>query len=198
MEKYGDIDPEDDDEIDLVTGKVVKIRGRLKKLIPRDFGEVTEDEEEEEVEGSEVFTFDDDEDELGAWDERSGLDDQGPGEDEEEENEMRRPWTMEDDVDLQAFLRAESIRKEEARERGEESEEEDQAESGKDSRRSSSPGLDLRNLFREDSLSLQEDSEDELLAQTSEAEEATRVEVPDTASEDEDDVGGFLSFVPCL
>lgn len=91
--KYKDVTLEEDDEIDLWTGKIVQDRGRLRAMErARDFGapdddddvpssEITEDEEsygsgeEEEVEeeradGDEPADEDDDEDDdLGGWDE---------------------------------------------------------------------------------------------------------------------------------
>ncbi|WWD21303.1 hypothetical protein CI109_105787 [Kwoniella shandongensis] len=114
FEKYRDV--EDDDEIDLVTGEVVKDRGRLRAVAGRDFGEISESDEDGEgssaLDGPEVFEFESDEDEIGDWDDRSGLDPQLPdSEDVEEEEEQRPAWTTDDQHDYEEFMRAEAMRK---------------------------------------------------------------------------------------
>ncbi|WRT69196.1 uncharacterized protein IL334_006180 [Kwoniella shivajii] len=88
-EKYGMINLEDDDEIDLRTGKIIKDRGRLRNIEKRDFGELSSnnedegeyDDDEDDGASSSIlsgarYEVESDEDEMGLWDERSGLDPQ--------------------------------------------------------------------------------------------------------------------------
>lgn len=112
FDKYGGIGLDEDDEVDLLTGRVVKDRGRIAKWVKRDFGEFSDDssvsgtEGEGEV-GTDVgtdvgTTLDSDEDELAAdWEEE-----------EIQEEPAPRPWTLDDETDLASFLRAEEERKE--------------------------------------------------------------------------------------
>lgn len=85
--KYGTVNPEEDDEVDIMTGEVVKNRGAVEALRPREIGgwhsSDEEDDEEEEGEGeggssSEadeiVLVEPEDEDILGIWGEGSGMD----------------------------------------------------------------------------------------------------------------------------
>lgn len=80
--KYGAINPDEDDEVDLMTGEVVKNRGVVEAWVPRDIGECgsSEDGEDEdnEVSGTEsdeiVLVEPEDEDILGIWGEGSGMD----------------------------------------------------------------------------------------------------------------------------
>lgn len=81
--KYGSVNPDEDDEIDIMTGEVVKNRGVVENLRPREIGgesdESSEDEGEESREGEEseeevVLIENDDEDILGMWGEGSGMD----------------------------------------------------------------------------------------------------------------------------
>ncbi|WVW79492.1 hypothetical protein I302_101461 [Kwoniella bestiolae CBS 10118] len=118
-EKYGSISLEDDDEIDLRTGKVVKDRGRLREYVGRDFGEVSDTEETQtQTDGEskgEGYEIDSDEDEIGLWDERSGLDPQvaEPPLLWEVERNLRRTksWVSEEDQDdLKEFLSMEAQR----------------------------------------------------------------------------------------
>jgi hypothetical protein len=171
----------DADEIDITTGKVISDRGHLSGMERRDFylqgeGEGFGVEGEEEGEVEEEREFDSDEDELSVWDERSRLETQGLESDDEK---VEGPWTQEDEDDMQAFLRAEGRRKDVM---GDEKEEEvdvmdfasagrGKPEMGNDKRPS------LEDLFTDDDECKEwsDDSDDELLAQTSEAEEATRV-----------------------
>jgi len=154
----------------LVTGTVVKNRGRLQDLVPREFGQVSDGEEEEEEDDS-VFgqetVYDTDEDELGQWDDRSGLDNQDEDEEEPPPPPPKR-WTFEDQLDLEAFLKLEGRRKDDE---GDETLDDDVPLRAP--RRSVSKGRgevgDVPRLGAGD-------SEDELLAQTSDAEEATRIE----------------------
>jgi len=192
-EKYGSVLPEEDDEIDLRRGKVVKDRGWLRRQERREFGEISDrDEESSVLGGPETVSFDSDEDELGAWDERSGLDIQVP-ELEEEPSPPRR--TQEDEDDLKAFLRAEVERKlalgdvpEE--ERSENSSSEDEGTGWttsswggrEDSLDALSPRLrrtrisvGLEDLFPADEDRMEEGSEDELLRHDSDAEQAIQV-----------------------
>ena len=99
-EKYGSIPPEEDDEVDLRTGKIVKDRGKLRELEAREFGELQDEP------GYEGWEFDSDEDEIGVWDERSGLDEQFP-----KYMAAEKAWTKEDENDLASFLRAEAARR---------------------------------------------------------------------------------------
>ena len=171
LEKYGHVRPEDDDEIDLVTGTVVKNRGRLEGLVTREFGQVSDGEEEEEEEDDSVFgqepTYDTDEDELGQWDDRSGLDNQDEDEEEPPPPPPKR-WTFEDQLDLEAFLKLEGRRIDD-----EGDEDEDEGVPSKSQRRhvprARGDAGDVPRLGAGD-------SDDELLAQTSDAEEATRIE----------------------
>lgn len=201
-EKYGSVLPEEDDEIDLRRCKIVKDRGYLRRQDRREFGEMSDLEDEEEssiLGGPETVAFDSDEDELGDWEGRSGLDLQMP-EPEEEPPPPKR--TQEDDEDLKSFLRAESERRlalgNDDRRSGRSSDSSSRSSSsggstsgdddggwtssswgpgetfGMSSRsRGSSISVGLDDLFKEDDSV--EASEDELLRQDSDAEEATRV-----------------------
>ncbi|WOO84934.1 uncharacterized protein LOC62_06G008443 [Vanrija pseudolonga] len=107
--KYADIRPEEDDEVDIFTGRITVDRGRLRALETREFADGLSDgsdlEEEDDdplPQGPESAYFGPDEDELGDWDDRSGLDTQEPPEEVEEE------WTVEDEMDLRAFHAAEA------------------------------------------------------------------------------------------
>ncbi|ORY33127.1 hypothetical protein BCR39DRAFT_332994 [Naematelia encephala] len=196
LEKYGSIRPEDDDEVDLRTGRIVRDRGRLRELQPREFGEISEPEQEEDedaegssmVGGPDKVAFDSDEDELGGWDGRSGLDEQEPDLGDEVQEGLQRILTAEDEDDLQAFLRAERMRKEE---RGEDPDEEENTDAWTDDASLDSDDngewnmsprhhgtrvsmASLEDLFPEDSAE-EDNSEDELVAATSDAEDATRV-----------------------
>ncbi|WVF65416.1 hypothetical protein IAT40_000143 [Kwoniella sp. CBS 6097] len=110
-EKYGSIALEDDDEIDLRTGEIVKDRGKLREFTRREFGEVSESDEGDDIAssvagGPDTTELGSDEDELGGWDDQSGLD---PQEFEHPliEEEFR-PWdTAEDLEDLKEFQRIE-------------------------------------------------------------------------------------------
>ncbi|KAK8844041.1 hypothetical protein IAR55_006835 [Kwoniella newhampshirensis] len=114
FEKYRAV--EDDDEIDLVSGEVVKDRGKLRAVEGRDFGDITDSDEDGDgssaLDGPEAFEFESDEDEIGDWDDRSGLDPQIPDLDEVEEEETQRPaWTIDDQHDYEEFMRAEAMRR---------------------------------------------------------------------------------------
>ncbi|WWC72979.1 uncharacterized protein I206_106943 [Kwoniella pini CBS 10737] len=124
-EKYGSIRIEDDDEIDLRTGKITRDRGKLREYVGREFGQVS-DNEDEDGGGSSIFggtqvgetefEFESDEDELGQWDERSGLDlqysDAPLFEEEEEMLKKNESWdTPEAQNDLEEFLRLEAEQK---------------------------------------------------------------------------------------
>lgn len=193
-EKYGKIQVEDDDEIDIYTGQIVRDRGRIQRMKEeRDFGVfLSEDEADAEDENS-SFIFDEDEDELGAWDARSGLDSQWASDQEDGPKEPQ--WTVEDDKDLQEFLRMEQARKETI---GAVSESEDESVGDDKDRRSSSrhrghksdtdsDGSHSSSPVRSRRYPISDDSDDELLARTSDAEEGTRVTYVDS-SEDEADL----------
>lgn len=190
-EKYAvENDGEDEDEI--ILGRtdeemiIVKNRGKVEKMSPREFaGESEEDDEDEGVlelqDGSILDEDDENDDPLGGWGEDSGLDEQ-EFEDDEEQDEVEkvgRVWTKEDDMDLALFLKAEAGRRVLA---GEDTLEDEGEEEGQDGDISEEQGycstdfeigsegeVGLNDLFPED------ESEDELLAQTSDAEEATRI-----------------------
>jgi len=196
LEKYGNVQLQDDDEVDLFTGRIVKDRGRLKALQRLEFGDSLEAERAEESflgsEGPSEPAFDSDEDELVGWDDRSGLDLQMP---EPEEEYAPPPRTREDEEDLRAFLRAEADRK-----AASEDEEESQHDSSDDERgftrssTSSSRGWSPRSHGTRITVDLEglafdgasrEDSEDELLQRTSDAEDAVRTDPvgPDSESD---------------
>lgn len=175
-QKYGSVPPEEDDEIDIFTGKITRDRGRLRSLEARPFAEgiqffdeAVEDDGEppmrwhsEPVAGPESVIFGDDEDELGDWDERSGLDPQMPPQ------EIEQPWTREDLDDLDSFLRAEAASRERSASRVRESSEASKRVSNTNLPQapfSSSPSARLEDLFLDDTdedellLSTQQDSE---------------------------------------
>ncbi|GFZ47322.1 hypothetical protein JCM24511_05065 [Saitozyma sp. JCM 24511] len=120
-EKYGSVELEDDDEVDILSGRVVRDRGRLRSLDRREFGEISENEQEVDTETEVSVTGDggskrgdgdeedeEDQDELGEWGERSGLDMQTPA---PEERPPEPRWTEEDEADLESFLREEAKRR---------------------------------------------------------------------------------------
>ncbi|WWC63906.1 uncharacterized protein I303_106511 [Kwoniella dejecticola CBS 10117] len=119
-EKYGSIRIEDDDEIDLRTGKITRDRGKLREYEGREFGEVSDDENEDErsslfggTPGETEYEYGSDEDELGQWDERSGLGSQYSDtplfEEEAELLKRNESWdTPEAQSDLQEFLKLEA------------------------------------------------------------------------------------------
>lgn len=169
-QKYGSVPLEEDDEIDIFTGKITRDRGRLRSLESRPFAEgmeffdeAIEDDGEaqkrwhsEPVAGPESVVFGDDEDELGDWDERSGLDPQMPP------PEIEQPWTTEDLEDLNAFLRAEAASRERSASRGvdynyADSQLRPSRTAKQQAQPESSPSARLEDLF------LQESDEDELL-----------------------------------
>lgn len=121
-DKYGSVPPEEDDEIDLFECDITKDNGHLESLEPRLFadgndyvGEAIEDEDgirldllrqqSEPVRGPEQIEFGDDEDELGDWGNKSGLDAQYPV------VEIENDWTADDLNDLDEFMRAEAARR---------------------------------------------------------------------------------------
>ncbi len=122
-EKYGSVAPEEVDEIDLLKLDLSKRNGHLDALEPRLFaegddylGEAVEDDHEgirldllrlhsEPIRGPEQVEFGEDEDELGDWDDRSGLDAQFPL------TEVENEWTAEDLHDLNEFMQAEEARR---------------------------------------------------------------------------------------
>lgn len=54
MEKYGSIGLEEDDEFDLLSGRIVRDSGRLRAMKGRAFGEFSDDDEGEDGEEDEV------------------------------------------------------------------------------------------------------------------------------------------------
>jgi hypothetical protein len=96
---------------------VIRDRGVLRNLEVMEFGmggesdeEIRGEDEREATLGPEMVQFESDEDELGEWGERSGLD---PQEDEESEEEVREDPVerRRDDELLAEFMRAEGIRR---------------------------------------------------------------------------------------
>ena len=92
--------------MNIITGVIIRSRGRLEQLDGRDFGEIDESEASTDEGGPDVSEFGEDEDELGAWDVRSGLDEQNgtPLEDEG----MDEKGNEEDARLLKAFMLAEA------------------------------------------------------------------------------------------
>ena len=204
-EKYGSVLPEEDDEIDLRKCNIVKDRGYLRRQERREFGEISGTEESPVTGGLDTLAFDADEDELGAWDERSGLDLQVP-EPEMKEAPPRR--TQEDEDDLRAFLRAEAERRSVAGEDDVVEDVEDGSSSGSSSRdeggdwtisswdpdqtsvtlsprlRKTTISVGLKDLFSDCEAASDDISEDEILRDNSDDEEATR-KVPVTEEDKE-------------
>lgn len=143
--KYADVDPEDDAEIDISTGRIVRGKEKIAEMPDRVIGGMSEDEEAEELgkrrksaknsnlktsafqvphpaeqvtHPVESLSIDAEEsdpsdmDELDAWN-VSELEIQvealPPSYTSSSRNQ--RPWTADDDVDLQEFLRAEERRR---------------------------------------------------------------------------------------
>lgn len=123
-DKFGHVGLYEDDEVDLRTGRIVVDRGRVARMEERKgLGEADsedEDQSRDDQEGEDE-AVESDEDELGYWDHRSGLDPQVPSRPPE------MPWSERDDEDLREFLRMEERRKELA---GEEEQYEDDEERG--------------------------------------------------------------------
>ena len=99
-ERWGNIDPDEDDEIDLISGQVIKPRGLLQRLLEDGYDGYSEALEEEPI------SVDPDEDELGnptfGLDDQTGILVPGDGIDLE-----RNEW----DRDLMGeFMRAEAAR----------------------------------------------------------------------------------------
>jgi hypothetical protein len=105
MDKYGAIAVEDDDEVDIITGKIVVNRGRVEKMQEVDIGGILGSPDDGSDDGAtEGGDIDPDRDELAGWS------------DEEVQRDnahvlAHRPWTHEDDADLAAFKRAETERR---------------------------------------------------------------------------------------
>lgn len=143
--KYADVDPEDDAEIDISTGRIVRGKEKIAELPDRVIGGMSEDEEaeelgkrrrlvktanskaqaipaidpaEQEIHPVESLSIDaedsdpSDMDELDAWND-SELEIQVEALPPSYTSKARhqRPWTADDDVDLQDFLRAEERRR---------------------------------------------------------------------------------------
>ncbi|GMK55846.1 hypothetical protein CspeluHIS016_0209020 [Cutaneotrichosporon spelunceum] len=123
-EKYASVLPEEDDEVDLGSFMILRDNGHLKSIEPRPFaegsdylGEAIEDDQDgirldvlrlqsDPVIGPELVEFGEEEDELGDWGDKSGLDAQYPV------TEIENEWTVDDLHDLDDFLRAEAARRE--------------------------------------------------------------------------------------
>lgn len=197
LDKYGGVGPEEDDEIDLVTFKVKRCTGHLVKYSEQNKFSWEEWEDEESFNGVDSDDGDEEsDDELGRWDEKSGLDDQDFQ--EVRGKFLRRPWNeedWEDKLDRAAFLRDEAKRREALGHRSMEDEDEStdwQDTDGDDGQETQKPApLDddtdtdddnvplflgkRRNVAPSEEEDDLYDSADELVAQTSEAEEATSV-----------------------
>lgn len=111
--KYGMIGPEEDDEVDIITGEITCDRGRLRELQPRAFAEGILDDDDEGLE-------EEDEDGLGDESDTSMLpqDEEATPEPEtlngvEHDHPLlqEQPWTVEDDRDLEEFLKVERMRR---------------------------------------------------------------------------------------
>jgi hypothetical protein len=187
-EKYKDVAPEDDDEIDITTLEVTEYRGHLLEHFRKNrsrWEEWQEDDQEDDAMAG-TSEWGSDEDELGAWeDDRSGLDDQ------EVERVMQDPWDEANEFDRQdrdAFLQEEAERRAmmglDAQRYEDISEDAFGSESGsadgssEDDDHIDIPGRKTSSAMAAEleTLSfLDVDLEDELLARTSDAEEADRV-----------------------
>lgn len=112
-EKYGTIAPEEDDEVDLITGEITCDRGRIRDLKPRAFAEgVNFDFEDDglEEEDEEVFG---DESEVSVLplEEENTPEPDPPAFEEDAPLSQEQPWTAEDDRDLREFLYVERMRR---------------------------------------------------------------------------------------
>ena len=180
-ERYQALQDDEDDEVDLTTLKVVRNRGRLTHLLEQGYGRICDSDDSSS-------DFEQDEDELGAWDERSGLDSQVPP---LPDPPTYRPWTQEDYDDLKSFHRANNLmvsargeaddsdsdesdmeRMDQVHSRDESTDEKEGDRSPRS--RGTTIFADVSDLFPQEDEWIDGSSDDELLAQTSDAEEATR------------------------
>lgn len=189
LQKYGDVPLGEDDEIDLVTFKVKKYTGHLERYsLDNKFSWDVLEEEDEEGYTTGVEDSEESEDELGGWGEKE-VRDLAKG----SRGSVWNPDDPDDLLDREAFLRDEARRRallglEEGEEeddgvqRDDEDEEDytdDDAPQSKGEREDDEDPLDLATLL------FDADSDDELLAQTSDAEEATRLVYTDGFEPDE-------------
>lgn len=129
-QKYGDIDPQEDDEVDILTGEIVVNRGKLKAMerveIGEACGDLFEDLDEEEEDSqdapdssqTEELEQDEDHDVLDVWDnadveqqiETNIPDFLKPELERLDPAVLPKPnarWSREDDADLKEFLKSE-------------------------------------------------------------------------------------------
>lgn len=112
--KYGMIAPEEDDEVDLITGEITCDRGRIRDLKPRAFAErlpfVDEDDdddgldEEDEGDDSDTPMLPQDEEATPEPESLNGVEEDHP-------LLQEQPWTAEDDRDLDEFMKVERMRR---------------------------------------------------------------------------------------
>lgn len=112
FEKYSSIPPEEEDEVDLFSGEVLLDRGHLRGMktahaFATDLGPDLDTAHElglapPKICGPESVLFPPDKDELGDWGEHSGLPEQIVQ--ELPSPVVRVTWTLEDEIDLEAFL----------------------------------------------------------------------------------------------
>lgn len=101
-EKYGSVGLNEDDEIDIKTGEIMKNRGRIKAMVPRKG--IGEESDEEDAETQTVASEVEDE-VLSDEDVLAGL---GDVDCQTREQAPTRVWTDQDREDLAAFLRDEA------------------------------------------------------------------------------------------
>lgn len=121
--KYGTIAPEEDDEIDLITGEITCDRGRIRALKTRAFAKdlpFVEDNDDDDDDDDDDGDDEDDEGEEGDDSDASMLlqeDDATPEPDPQNRIEeghpllQDQPWTAEDDRDLEEFMKVERMRR---------------------------------------------------------------------------------------
>jgi hypothetical protein len=128
--KYGDVDPEEDDEVDILTGEIVIDRGKLRDMERVEMGnacddlfeDIDDDEEDSQVapdsSQAEEFQVDEDHDVLDVWDntdieqriETNIPDFLKPDLERLDPAVLPKPtprWSRADDADLMEFLRSE-------------------------------------------------------------------------------------------
>jgi hypothetical protein len=175
---------EPDDVVDIRTGRIIVDKGHLRSLPSRDLEDSMGFDMGEEAEES------DDEDELALNDE---------AEEEDTRIKSRPVRSIEDQEDIRAFLRDEEMRKSIV---GDEDEEgdllgpDDVSDGQQESVTSveDMPEATLEDLFT-DEEEIDSNSDDELLAETSEAEEASKMTLVSTSgssSEEDNTVSTFM------
>ena len=108
MDKYGAIGVDEDDEVDILTGRILVNRGRVDRMEMTDWGDILGSPEggsdDEDDGATEVGEEDPDRDELAGWSDDEPLRIARPP-------LAPRTWTAEDEADLAAFRRAETERR---------------------------------------------------------------------------------------